>query len=1188
MKKTLFAIFSALAFFTATTAPAVAGPDLFTGDTSIYGGVVTGAKTNVLFLIDNSAGMTQEGMAKAYDPSKTYAGAYSSNEIYVREAATGGTINYNDYGLAASSITCTSALQALVTGTASYDAPGVYYGPLTKSGDCGGSNTKSGNYYIGNFLNFLTSPQNNWTADSAYSVGDVVYPPGDDSTTYECVTAGTSGGSAPTWPTTPGVQVTDGTVVWQLRPSSILKMTQDAITDALGAIRDRINAGVMVFGDNNHGGKILDPILDISDTSATGETNFPIVTASVDNITLNTSNLQQINEALWDAGVYYLGNNNKSQLKISSDTASYPSPIQYSCQFNYIIVLTTGNTEDTTQTKKYLTDLNGNGTTGDAVDAALYNYTKKIQTSVIQLLSPEVPILRDAAEKTGGNYYQVWNTKDLKAALYDTLANIVEERDTSFVAPVVPVSPENRTYSGSRVYMGFFKPIKQQYWHGNLKKYGLDSNNNVIDAIGNPATWVDLNGDRIDDRMTAATGALPPYAINGSFRTTAESFWNTIEDGGNVNRGGAGEKLYDRDFTSSIAGTDPRKIYTYTGTSKNLIDPSNAFTTDNSAITATTLAEDSTPSDRDDLINFIHGIDVYDEDQNGNTSEKRGYDPESIASGRDFFGDVLHSRPLIVSYATYTTAQENTSANKSIIFVGSNDGMLHAIRDYDGKELWAFIPPDMLGNLKYLKGHTHSYYVDSTPVVYTYDYNNDGTIETADGDKVIIVFGERRGGGSDATPTSGSYFALDVSDPAAPVLLWQINNATSGYSELAETWSEPKLVKMKIGTAEKVVAFVGGGYDNIHEDTRFGNTRLFSNASSVIDTDVGDGDVVSGGLTSAASLTGPKGRGIYAIEIATLDSGGVPSFTNSGNKVWGYTYGSTVTSTTNAKTDPNMKFSIPSEISAQDSNHDGYTNRLYVGDTGGQVWRFDVGSSSTSSWTGRRLFNLSANSTAGTSGSGIKFFYKPSIVEESAYTMLYLGSGDRAHPLNRDADLVDAFYALKDEGQTSTLDEGNLTDVTADLLQDPSTTAATASAILASLDSSYGWYIKLDQNHGEKVLAAPTVFNKVAYFTTYAPDVVIVPDPCKPGNEGTARIYAVNYLTGESVLDYDPGNDTATDEVLQRSDRVMSLGVGIPSGIVLVINPGGQLKALIGVGGVIAGADPKKGGSIVPIYWRQK
>jgi type IV pilus assembly protein PilY1 len=105
----------------------------------------------------------------------------------------------------------------------------------------------------------------------------------------------------------------------------------------------------------------------------------------------------------------------------------------------------------------------------------------------------------------------------------------------------------------------------------------------------------------------------------------------------------------------------------------------------------------------------------------------------------------------------------------------------------------------------------------------------------------------------------------------------------------------------------------------------------------------------------------------------------------------------------------------------------------------------------------------------------------------------------------------------------------------------------------------------------------------VAYFTTYQPSSVAVPDPCEP-DLGTARLYAVDYKTGEAVLNYDTSNDSISTtnkraistpgQVLVRSDRLKTLGSGIPSGIVLIINPNGGLKALIGVGGASWG-NPK-------------
>jgi len=203
-----------------------------------------------------------------------------------------------------------------------------------------------------------------------------------------------------------------------------------------------------------------------------------------------------------------------------------------------------------------------------------------------------------------------------------------------------------------------------------------------------------------------------------------------------------------------------RTIYTVSGTSM--------VTFNNTNITATDLGMVDNAS-RDSLINFIYGQDAYDENNNGNVTENRAW----------IMGDVLHSNPRVVNYASYpftTSNESNCTKNKSVIYVGSNDGMLHAFNDCDGSELWGFIPPDMLGNLKYLKGENHTYFVDSTPVAYIYDANSNGTIDS--GDKVILLFGTRRGGGVASGTAKGSYYALDVSDPASPQLLWRISNTT--------------------------------------------------------------------------------------------------------------------------------------------------------------------------------------------------------------------------------------------------------------------------------------------------------------------------------------------------------------------------------------------------------------------------
>ena len=122
--------------------------------------------------------------------------------------------------------------------------------------------------------------------------------------------------------------------------------------------------------------------------------------------------------------------------------------------------------------------------------------------------------------------------------------------------------------------------------------------------------------------------------------------------------------------------------------------------------------------------------------------------------------------------------------SKTYVFFGANDGMLHAVFDESsrplgttsynyGTESWAFIPPDLLPRLKdMLETTSHQFYVDASPKIYFKDVNNDGVVDS--GDQVILVCGERKGG--------KSYFALNITDPEAPVFLWRIAPSATGSS----------------------------------------------------------------------------------------------------------------------------------------------------------------------------------------------------------------------------------------------------------------------------------------------------------------------------------------------------------------------------------------------------------------------
>jgi type IV pilus assembly protein PilY1 len=306
-----------------------------------------------------------------------------------------------------------------------------------------------------------------------------------------------------------------------------------------------------------------------------------------------------------------------------------------------------------------------------------------------------------------------------------------------------------------------------------------------------------------------------------------------------------------------------------------------------------------------------------------------------------------------------------------------------------------------------------------------------------------------------------------------------------------------------------------------------------------------------------------------------------------------------------------MAFSIPSDVFALDRNLDGDTDRLYVGDLGGNMWRFNVGNSSPSNWEGKKIF---ASNPGEDTTNGRKIFYKPDVTFlDSQNSMVYFGTGDREHPQNylnpgAGGAVVDRFYAFRDNDLASTVRaESELVDVTENILQQDVDQSEIVPVLNELNDpSKFGWYIKLNaaSNDGEKVLAPASVFNQVAFFTTYQPYTVAQLDsittPCLPGNLGTSRLYAVNYLTGEAVYNFNGDNDTAASNkraqgvdkdgntfTLRRSDREFSLGGGIPSGIVFIIGADGKVTTVTSADASFPALTLDGDGVIFPVYWVQ-
>lgn len=356
-------------------------------------------------------------------------------------------------------------------------------------------------------------------------------------------------------------------------------------------------------------------------------------------------------------------------------------------------------------------------------------------------------------EDYGAYHFNTDNPAELSEQLLEAINSILG-RANVFVAPVVPVT---RTYSGNTIYLSFFIPKLVGHWEGNMEKFGLNEDNQIIDKSGVLAT-----GD------------------NDILLAEAVPYWAT------------------EDWANSI-DYSARNIYTYLGTPDLTVD-SNNFVATNGGLSDLLLGNPA--SSVANVVNYVRGQDILDEDKDGVYEENRS----SIT------GDILHSEATVFDY---------TSLRRLIFFGANDgmlhavndsiEGQLmdgdNPVEPIDGSEAWAFVPPSQLPRLKELleSESTHSYFVDGSPEIYHNDENGDGLVNNEE--ELVLASGLRKGG--------QSYFALNVADPDVPKFMWEISSTSENYSMLGESWSEPVFAKVKTTDDDEVgtlVMAVGAGY----------------------------------------------------------------------------------------------------------------------------------------------------------------------------------------------------------------------------------------------------------------------------------------------------------------------------------------------------------------------------------------
>lgn len=1061
-------------------------------DTEIYLGTSptpSVVRPNLTFIIDTSGSMDTDVTITTtngtYNPATVYSGSCNAGRVYWSTDGTPPACNTNRY-FTTSANKCANSVTAL-------NSTGFYVGRLARYNVRNGEDRWEG---------LSTSePEERVECLADWGVH------GESGATNPYPANENSGGpwranatNAINWNNTGDTYTLYSANYLNWRASAVtvttktrLQIVKEVFSNLMDSVAN-VNVAVMRYdarttSSANKGGYFVMPMQQLT---AANKANYK---TAVNNFTAN--GFTPLSETMYESYLYYSGGNvkfgntttpgtNVSGVLEPGNSAKYKSPIEYQCQKNFTILLTDGEPTYDTDANTDIQALPGFSTvTGAATcngncldELTQYMYAKDCSAltdkqnviSYVIGFTLDLPLLRDAATKGGGKYY----TADDTAGLTDAFTSILTEImaiNTTFIAPAVSVNAFNRFEHRDELYYALFRPSARPIWDGNIKRFRLASN---------PPRIVDKNGDDAIDANT------------GFFKPSATSYWTAdadAPDGDDVKKGGAASRL-----------ALPRSVYTYTSavapTSVTgvLNSTSNSLHEDNTAITKGMLGDAAmSDDDRVKLIKWARGVDLLDSDSDTQTDDTRRS-----------MGDPLHAKPVLITYG-------GTDANPDItLFAGTNEGALHAINTTNGSEIFAFMPQELLPNLKkfYEDSVTtpHPYGLDGPLTTWVNDlngngvlYNSSGVLESKDGvdEHAYLYQGMRRGG--------RNYYALNVTDRASPKLKWVIKGGTGTFSELGQSWSAATRAKVKLNGSARTVLLFGGGYDPAQDDNATAQNDTMGRAIFMVDADTG----------AKLWQAGPAGSANGANPDLVLGT---------------------------------MTNSIPADLTVIDTNNDGYADRIYTADMRGQVWRFDFNIANTGASnfaTGGIIARLGDNTAAGNR----RFYHSPDISfsKQKTHINVAIGSGYREHPL--DTTIRDAFFVIRDpyiyRPQLDANGNPVYTAITMSDLYDATSntigegTATEVNTALTTLASKKGWYIWLQEPSnssfiGEKVLSKSLTLSGVLIFSTYTP-IAQVAGACSP-SQGRALTYAVNINNGTPIYDLDSSGGSPV-----RADRTLDM-----------------------------------------------
>ncbi|UCH82355.1 MAG: hypothetical protein JSW20_06890 [Nitrospiraceae bacterium] len=778
-----------------------------------------------------------------------------------------------------------------------------------------------------------------------------------------------------------------------------------------------------------------------------------------------------------------------------------------------------------------------------------------------------ITLMDNTARNGGTTLYNPKDPEELGKTLRSALLEISADVASGSAASVLSSSTtgEGAVYH-AQYYPKKWENLETRSWLGYMQSLFIDSYGNLREDSDNDDT-LDTSDSILKMEYTIEDGTK---IFKCSYTDTEGNYScsNQIYTYEEINPVWAGGKLlWQRD-------PDTREIFT----SIDGYSREEFVATNNVALKPYLREDDDAVAAK--VINWVRGKDFTHPVDDIDATHPNGYRKRDITIGASSniwkLGDIVHSAPTLIgppsenfdllygdaSYAKFWLAHKK---RLQVSYVGANDGMLHAFNAgcYDalnrrfysdvngsgecfngthtlGEELWAFIPRGLLPHLQWLTDpeYTHVYYVDLKPKVSDVKIFDDDGATNVGGWGTILIGGMRLGGdtmdwthGTTDYSSSPEYFALDITDPIKPRLLWTFSNPDLGL-----TMSYPSVAR--IGSSWYVI--FGSGATEFDEES---------------------------------NLTQYQNGNIFVLKISGGTDGVINTWTENSN-FWKISTGGINTY---------LADSISIDV---DLNYD--VDVMYIGENDPlndtaflrRLTTLRGVQNDPSQWELSTLAGIS--SIGGAKDAARRITAAPAAaMDSSANLWVYFGSGKFQGLDDRNPDDTGAFYGIKDKGWKgdNPVAFTNLLDISKAKVKTDGTVTGVSGAcggvisnwsnLLSGSDNCDGWALFFGERgtggessdytgtalkyKGEKMFTKPFILGGLVTWTTFIPGT----DECT--KDGESNVYAVYYETGTAYKQYVFSDQGTTDPVA----RVKNIGAGMASTVSGQETKDGKTKGII-------------------------